>query len=145
MPQEDDIRKALREGLKKRGFQATIAQDLGVTATTIMRWDKGGEIPPPMLKLLDWYFFAVVPPRIAAPSTDLRGVLEFDEAEWRMITIMAARDGNKSPGKWIATRIRDYLALLRHDMGAQTREPITSISSLKVAEDPPKPPAKRTS
>lgn len=111
MSQEEEVRQALREALKTRGFQTKLAEELGVTATTVMRWDKGGDIPPPMLKLLEWYFFAIVPPRLSRPTTDLRGVLEFDEAEWRMITIMAARDGNKEPGKWIASRIRDYLAL----------------------------------
>lgn len=91
--------------------QDDVAKLLGIAQTAVSKIENGSRsLSDSEKKLLDWYFFGIVPPRVATITPDLQGVLEFDDAEWRMIGIMAARDGNKTPGQWIASRIRDYIA-----------------------------------
>ena len=104
-----------------------MARALGVSQSTVKRWLEGGEIPPPMMLLLDWYLFGVIPPRLPA-TVGLQGTLEFTEAEWRIVRILAAREG-QTPEKWIAATIRVHVNV--HRAGDQGK-------SLRVAEDEPR-------
>ena len=109
MNTETRIRQALTEAASERGTQAELAKAFEISPSTVKRWVDGGEIPPPMLKLLDFYFFGTIPPRIANTITDPEAVLEFDESEWAIIGNLARREG-VTQGQWIAGRIRSYLA-----------------------------------
>ena len=80
MNSEITIREALATACKQRGKQAEISKILDVHTSTVKRWVEGGEIPPPILKLLDWFLFGVVPPRLQ-PMSDMRTVLEFGADE----------------------------------------------------------------
>jgi hypothetical protein len=121
--EEITMRQKLAEVCARRGEKASIAKAFNVHPSTVARWLEGGEIPPPMLRLLDWYLFGIVPPRLPA-AVGLRGTLEFDEAEWRIVRILAQRAGH-TPEKWIASTIRTHVELYL------AKPPI-----LKVAEDP---------
>jgi hypothetical protein len=123
---ETTIRRKLAEVCEKRGGKAAIALAFNVHPTTVKRWLEGGEIPPPMCRLLDWYLFGVVPPRLAS-SVGLQGTLEFTDAEWRIVRVLAARAG-QTPEKWIASTIRVHLDLFRQGTEPQTR-------GLRVAEE----------
>ena len=90
-------------------MQAEMAKAFEVHPSTVKRWLEGGEIPPPMLKLLDFYFFGTIPPRVSNSCSDPHGVLDFDEAEWAIIGNLARREG-VTEAQWIAGRIRAYLA-----------------------------------
>ncbi len=107
MTAETVIREALETACKVRGKQAEISKTLDVHPSTVKRWIEGGEIPPPLCLLLDWYLFGSIPPRLeqnaAAPNT-----LEFEEAEWAVVVASASREGT-TPAQWIAGRIRAYL------------------------------------
>lgn len=112
MTEETIIRQTLIESCSQRGVQAEIARAFDVAQSTVKRWIEGGDIPPPMLKLLDWYFFGTVPPRIEGQSIiDMRNVLNFDEAEWRIIGHIARRQGI-TEREWIVSRVWDYLSNL---------------------------------
>lgn len=90
--------------------QEEVATLLGLKKTNVSNIETGNRtLSASEKRLLDWYFFGILPPKITAAG-DVRGVLEFDDAEWRMISIMAKRDGDRKPGEWIASRIRDYIA-----------------------------------
>lgn len=92
--------------------QDDVAAILGLQGYHVSNIEKGRRaLADSEKRLLDWYFFGILPPKIITSASDLRGVLEFDEAEWKAVSLMAARDGKKSPGEWIASRIRDYIAL----------------------------------
>jgi transcriptional regulator with XRE-family HTH domain len=95
-------------------------------------------------KLLDWYFFGILPARLSGPPSDVSGLLEFDETEWRIIEILANREG-LPPREWIAKKIQDYLAIFKTHppepvaAGApkKTVVPmITGMPSARVAEGP---------
>ncbi len=58
-------------------------------------------------RLLDWYFFGTLPPRLAA-SFDLRGILEFTEDEWNIIGLMARRAG-QNHAQWIRSSILAFV------------------------------------
>jgi len=115
--------------------QDDVAKLLGIAQTAVSKIENGSRaLSDSEKKLLDWYFFGIVPPRVASITPDLKGVLEFDDAEWRMIGIMANRDGNKTPGQWIASRIRDHIAPA---MAIEDREESWQRrQNLKVAEEP---------
>lgn len=90
--------------------QEEVADLLGLQKHNISKIETGKRaLSDSEKKLLDWYFFGTMPPRIVASAEDLRGTLEFDEAEWRIITILATKEGNKTPARWIADRIIGYL------------------------------------
>lgn len=58
-------------------------------------------------KILDWYFFGIVPPRLTT-AAGLAGILDFDPAEWAIIGILSRRAG-QTEAQWIASQIRAYL------------------------------------
>lgn len=68
------ILKKLREVCSKHGQQIKIARALAVDSSTVMRWRDGGNIPDPMLVLLDWYFFGTPIPRMDAPPENEKSV-----------------------------------------------------------------------
>ena len=123
MTTEQKIRDALSSALKTRGKQAEISKALNVHPSTVKRWAEGSEITPPVVTLLDWYFFGTVPHRIASihPSAS---TLNFDEGEWAVIGALARREG-VTEAAWIAARIRSYLAYVD----------LPPVSALRVAED----------
>lgn len=104
MTNEITIRSRLAEACSERGVKAEISKAFDVHPSTVKRWLEG-EIPSPILKLLDWYFFGTMPPTITA-TLDLPGCLEFSRDEWRIVEILARRAG-QTPGKWIATTLVD--------------------------------------
>jgi DNA-binding MarR family transcriptional regulator len=122
---ESKIRAALSEALKTRGKQAEISKALDVHPSTVKRWADGAEITPPVVTLLDWYFFGVLPAKIAR-MWDHRTTLDFDEGEWEVIGALARREG-VTEASWIAGRIRSYLAYVND----------AAKPCLKVAEDDP--------
>lgn len=109
---EITIREALSDACAKRGVQAEISKAFNVSQSTVKRWFEGGEIPPPMLKLLDWYFFGTLPPRLSSDEQVPSGMLDFSPEEWNIVLILAARAG-QSPAKWIASTIRFHLDLYK--------------------------------
>lgn len=131
------IREALAEACKERGGNSALAKALEVHASTVTRWANGGDIPPPLLKLLAWYFFGVAPPHLAEMITNVQGVLEFTDEEWRMINIMANRVG-LTPEKWIASGIREVIALRSSQATAGNIQVLD-----RVAEDGPAYKAKK--
>ena len=104
MNTDSAIHQALVTACKQRGKQAEISKTLNVHSSTVKRWAETGEIPPPALKLLDWFLFGVVPPRLN-PLTSLTNVLEFDADEWAIIGAAARREGT-TEANWIAGQIR---------------------------------------
>jgi hypothetical protein len=106
---EIQIRRKLTVVCEERGGKAAIAKAFNIHPSTVARWQEGGEIPAPMLRLLDWYLFGVAPPRLA-PALGLQRTLEFTEAEWRIVNILGERAG-QTPEKWIAGTIRFHLDL----------------------------------
>ena len=125
MSTTEKVRSALAAALQKRGRQAEISATFNVHPSTVRRWAEGGDLTAPVVALLDWYFFGVVPPKIQR-GFDARTVLEFSAAEWAVIGALARRSG-VTEAEWIASRVRDYLAML------SPGEP----SMLAVAEAPP--------
>ena len=115
MNSETTIREALATACKQRGKQAEISKTFDVHTSTVKRWVDGGEIPPPILKLLDWFLFGVVPPRLK-PLANLATVLEFDADEWAIIGAAARREGT-TEARWIAGRIRSYLRFREQPLG----------------------------
>lgn len=94
----------------KEHTQDQVAELLGLQKSNVSHIETGRRaLSSSEKQILDWYFFGKVPPRILSASLDLQGVLEFSEMEWRLVTIMATRDGLQ-PGKWIASQIRTILA-----------------------------------
>lgn len=141
---EQNLRAALIEAAAKRGEISKIAKALSISPSTVSRWIEG-EIPPPMAKLLNLYFFDMMPFDIAA-ETIIQSVLDFTEDQWKVICILAKRQG-LTPGLWIANQIRAYLAMddeartQRANLEAQRRATNAGLQHLqelpKVAEDSP--------
>ncbi len=134
MTDEITIRTALADACSQRGAQAEISKAFNVSQSTVKRWLEGGEIPPPMLKLLDWYFFGTLPPRLASDDHAEKGQLDFSPEEWNIVLILAARAG-QTPSKWIASTIRFHLDLYKASLEA----PSTSAPShppLNTLPDP---------
>lgn len=109
MSLEEQTRTLLCEELLNRGAQTRIAEDLGVSATTVMRWKEGGEIPPPMIKLLRLRLLGEIPFGAVHNQADMESLLEFHPEEWRVIEILAKRAGQET-GAWIRSQILSYLA-----------------------------------
>lgn len=143
MTDESSIRKSLNDACAQRGIQAEIAKSFDVHPSTVKRWLEGGDIPSPMLKLLDLYFFGTIPFEIAHEKS-LHGVLDFTPDQWRVIEILARRESTTS-GKWISNKIRAYLAFDEAAKAESVRISAGSKNTLhslpeplqKVAEEPP--------
>jgi DNA-binding MarR family transcriptional regulator len=104
---ELDIRQQLQTAGKERKA-SQIATALKIAPSTVKRWIDGGDIPAPMLTLLDLYFFGTIPFEIANQKA-LHGVLDFTTDQWRVIEVLSRREA-KTPGQWIADKIRWMLA-----------------------------------
>lgn len=143
MTTEAAIREALAKASENHGEISKIARDLDIRPSTVSRWISGNEIPSPMLKLLDLYFFGTIPFEIANEKA-IHGCLDFTTDQWRVIEILARREST-SAGKWIASQIRAYLAYndqAKAEMArivSERKESNTShleaLPDLKVAED----------
>lgn len=113
----DEIKNVTAQNLKlvrvQRNLgQGDIAEVLGLTSNQISKIESGGRaLSEPEQKLLNWYFFGILPKRITDFPADLRGILQFDEGEWGIVTMLAARDGFDNPREWIGKKIKDYLAV----------------------------------
>ena len=122
----------LRAIRSKKGMnQEEIGELLGVTQTAVSKIEKGTRALSESEKaLLDWYFFSILPPRIANTAS-LQGCLEFTDQEWHVLGRMAARVGQTHAQFITATIRRD---IQRHPYWQEE----TQIHLLnKVAEDEP--------
>ena len=90
--------------------QEAVAEILGIPFNAISKIESGGRaLADAEKKLLDLYFFGIMPMGIVRPSEDLAQTLDFTEAEWRMVGILAIRAG-QTPEQWIRSQILSYLA-----------------------------------
>lgn len=90
--------------------QDQVAGILGLSGYHISNIEKGRRALSSAEKsLLDLYFFGKIPFEIVSEQL-LGSVLEFTPRQWDVIRILANKSGNRSPGQWIAEKIRDYLA-----------------------------------
>lgn len=145
MSDEQSIRSELLKAAENHGEISKIARDLEINPSTVSRWAAGKEIPGPMMKLLDLYFFGVIPFEIANEKT-VHGVLDFTTDQWRVIEILARR-ASTTPGKWIAAQIRSYLtfndeakaetAKIHAERKAANAANLEALPDLKVAENSP--------
>lgn len=108
MIDEQKIRKELLKASSTRGEVSRIAKALGISPSTVTRWIPDGIIPPPMLKLLNLYFFQVMPFKGSSGQL-LNNVLDFSDDQFKVIRNLAKRQ-DMTPAKWIAEQIRSYLA-----------------------------------
>jgi len=118
--------KAIR---KKNGLkQDAIAELLGVEKHSISRIENENRALSESEKsLLDWYFFGILPPRIATTAS-LQGCLEFTDQEWHVLGRMAARVGQ--------THAQFITATIRRDITRDKDWPANNhLQTLKVAED----------
>ena len=129
---EEQTRQLLSTALETRGNQSKIAHALEVNPTTVMRWKTGGEIPPPMVKLLRLYLLGEIPFEMVHPRQDLKSVLKFTADEWRVIETLAMR-GGITAGEWIRDHVRNYLAFLDNTGGVKFP---TGKPQLRVADEP---------
>jgi transcriptional regulator with XRE-family HTH domain len=112
-----DFHETTAEDLKAIRSERELNQDdiaaiLGIPRNAVSKIETGTRaLSDSEKKLLDWYFFGTSPARIHASTIDLSRMLEFDEAEWLIIGHIARRRG-LTEAEWIASRIRDYLAIL---------------------------------
>lgn len=109
--EESHTREVLTEACKARGKAAEIAAAFEVSPSTVKRWLDGGEIPPPMVKLLRLYLLGEIPFEMVHPKQDLSSVLRFTAGEWTIIETLARRAGVTS-AEWIADQVREYLRFL---------------------------------
>jgi transcriptional regulator with XRE-family HTH domain len=106
--------------------QDDLAVILGITQTAVSKIENGTRtLSESEKKLLDWYFFGTVPAHITA-AINLSHMLEFEEWEWRIIGLIARRQG-LTEAEWIVRHIREYLDIRQENE-------LHSLS--KVAEDP---------
>lgn len=143
MSDESSIRRELEKAATNHGEISKIARDLEINPSTVSRWASGNDIPSPMLKLLDLYFFGTIPFEISHERPS-HGTMDFTEDQWRVIEILSRREST-TPGKWIANKIRAYLAYNEEAKLAQeaiTKQRKGYLQSLpdpiaKVAKDTP--------
>jgi len=126
----DELNQAILSHPKNQG---QIAQDLGITSTTLGRWRKGersfGQSDQKLLRL---YFLGEMPfDMLREPGSD-SGQLRFTLPEWQIITILSKREGFTTPAAWITGKIRGYL---------DNNPTATELSSPGKYNLTPKPPA----
>lgn len=125
--------------------QDEVAEVLGLKGYHISKIEKGKrELSPAEASLLNLFFFDRMPFEIVSEKL-LDSVLSFTEHQWRVICILAKRQG-LSPGAWIAAQIRAYLAMddeakiERDRLEASHKASDAGVTHLqeviKVAEDP---------
>jgi transcriptional regulator with XRE-family HTH domain len=115
--------KAIRD--ERDLTQDDVAAILGIPRNAVSKIETGTRaLSDAEKKILDWYFFGIIPPRLTNTDGDLSGVLDFEEAEWKIIGHIARRHG-LTEGQWIAQRVRDYLAHLEVRSAAEDDKPIT--------------------
>ena len=108
--------------------QDDIAAILGIPRNAVSKIETGTRgLSDSEKKLLDWYFFGTVPERIHASAIDMKRMLEFDEAEWLIIGHISRRRG-LTEAEWIASRIRDYLAILDESQLSALPDPAQAVS-----------------
>jgi DNA-binding MarR family transcriptional regulator len=112
-----------------------LADQLKVSAASVSRWLNGkqtiGNTDQALLRLLLWNQmpFAIV------GITPLKNHLEFTPDQWRVIGILARREGI-TEAKWIGNRIRDYLTW---DTAARAETNAPQTTTLLVADAPDAP------
>jgi transcriptional regulator with XRE-family HTH domain len=107
----DELKQAIASHGKN---QSQIAGELGFHRSKMSRLVNGSKIDESDSKLLNLYFFGVMPFDLLAPTRDLKNLLHFTATEWQIITILAHRQGFISPKAWITTQIRAYLDHSEH-------------------------------
>ncbi len=112
--------------------QADVGELIGIDGNHVSNIETGRRaLAPSEKKLLDLYFFGVMPEGLVRAATDTRASLDLTEDEWRIIQILAARAGQTAED-WIRQRIQDYLGYLE-----ATQPPAENIEPFpKAAEDP---------
>ncbi len=137
----------LREIRTARGLkQEEVAAILGLEKHNISKIERGKRtLSAPETALLNLYFFEKMPFDIVGEKI-LETVLDFTEDQWKVICILAKRQGIR-PGVWISNQIRSYLAMddearaerLRLESERRASLPKTShLQELpRVAEEPP--------
>lgn len=137
----------LRELRESRNLsQDQIASVLGLKGYHISNIEKKKrDLSRSEAALLNLYFFERMPFEIVGEKL-LHSVLEFTEDQWKVICILAGRQG-LTPGTWIANQIRAYLSMddesrqIRENLEAQRRASNAGLIYLQelsdVAEDPP--------
>jgi len=90
--------------------QQNIADILGLTGNTISKIELGlRALAQSEKKLLDLYFFGKLPEGVIRQAEDLGKTLDFTEAEWNLVRVLAQRAG-QTPEAWIRSQILSYLA-----------------------------------
>lgn len=84
---------------------AWLAKTLGVTPATVSRWLSGKVIPSGSDNSILRLLVRGEMPFEIVNEKQLHGVLDFTCDQWRVISVLAASEG-KTPGKWIAERVR---------------------------------------
>ena len=131
--EEQQTRDVLIEACETRGKAAEIAKAFQISPSTVKRWLEGGEIPPPMVKLLRLYLLGEIPFELVHEKQDLRPVLQFTPDEWRIIETLALR-GGITEAEWIRDHVRNYLNFMSSTGGVKYPS-LRAIKSSKVAED----------
>jgi hypothetical protein len=134
MDTENHIREELKTIAQNHGKITELASIFDVSPSTVSRWASGGKISPPLLKLLDLYFFGNIPFEISHEKI-VRGVLDFTDDQYKVITILARREST-TPGKWIASKIRAYLAFDPEARNVQADIVRGRLSALPNPQDP---------
>ena len=139
----DNFTEVTSENLKlvrggKGLTQTAIATLLGIPLTAVSHIEHGKRaLSSSEKKLLDLYFFGVMPEGLVRAATDTRASLDLTEDEWRIIQILAARAGQTAED-WIRQRIQDYLAYLE---GCAVRDGVVEAKNVEPFpqdEDPTK-------
>jgi DNA-binding MarR family transcriptional regulator len=110
-----------------------LADQLKVSPASVSRWLNGkqtiGNTDKALLRLLLWNEM----PFSIVGITPLKNHLEFTPDQWRVIGILARREGI-TEAKWIGNRIRDYLT-----WDTAARAETNATPALLVADSPDAP------